>query len=69
MIYRELAAADPDRHQPDLASGTGQARCTSCPNWIAQGDALATEQEAVTMYRELTAASPDRYRPDLARVA
>ena len=65
-MYRELAAASPDRYRPDLASSL-----TNLGNRFSElgrpADALPVTEEAVTMYRELAAASPDRYRPDLAR--
>ena len=65
-IYRELAAAYPDRYRPDLA--------TSLTNLGIRfselgrpAEALPVTQEAVAIRRELAAANPDRYRPDLAR--
>ncbi len=64
-IYRELAAADPDRYRPDLA--------TSLTNLAGpyselgrRAEALPTAEEAVAIRRELAAADPDRYRTDLA---
>ena len=65
-IYRELAAARPDAHRPDLAvllttlaarlGGLGRAE-----------EALAAAEEATGIYRELARAHPDAYRPGLAR--
>ncbi|HEY1621737.1 MAG TPA: tetratricopeptide repeat protein [Streptosporangiaceae bacterium] len=64
-VYRELAAASPDRYRPALAGAL-----TNLGNRYSQvghpAKALPVTQEAVTVHRELAAASPDRYRPRLA---
>ena len=64
-LYRELAAASPDRYRPGLAESLNNLGF-----WYSElgrlAEALAVEQEAVALYRELAAASPDRYRPGLA---
>jgi tetratricopeptide (TPR) repeat protein len=64
-LYRELAAADPDRYRPDLA--------LSLINLGARfsvlrqpEEALSAVQEAVRLYRDLAASDPDWYRPNLA---
>ena len=64
-IYRELAAAMPDRYRPDLASSLASLGAT-LPDLGRLGDALPATQEALGIYRELAAAMPDRYHPDLA---
>ena len=66
-MYRELAAANPDRYRPTLAavlSNLGVALSALGRS----AEALPPTKEVVTMYRELAAAYPDRYRPDLARL-
>jgi tetratricopeptide (TPR) repeat protein len=65
-MYRELAAASPDRYRPDLARSltTGGDLFSDLGR---QAEALPVTEEAVAIRRKLTAASPDRYRPDLAR--
>jgi tetratricopeptide (TPR) repeat protein len=64
-LYRQLAAADPDRYRPDLAASLNDlaARLLDLGR---PDDAAVWVKEAVTLYRELAAADPDRYRPDLA---
>jgi tetratricopeptide (TPR) repeat protein len=65
-IWRELAAANPDRYRPDLAASlTNLGACL----WDLgrPAEALPVTEEAVAIRRELAAANPDRYRPDLAR--
>ncbi len=64
-MWRELAAASPDRYRTDLA--------TSLSNLVVRfselrrlAEALPVTEQAVAMWRELAAASPDRYRTDLA---
>ena len=64
-IYRELAAADPDRHCSSLARSLHNL-AIDFAELCRLDDALAVSQEAVSIYRELAAADPDRYRPDLA---
>ena len=67
-IWRELAAAYPDRYRPDLAASLSNLGV----RFSALGrpaEALPAEQEAVAIRRELAAAYPDRYRPDLAALA
>ena len=67
-MYRELAAASPDRYRPDLAGSLANLGV----RFSALGrpaDALPVTEEAVAMCRELAAASPDRYRPDLRPIA
>jgi tetratricopeptide (TPR) repeat protein len=64
-IYRDLAAADPDRYRPHLAnaltnlgarfSGIGRA-----------AEAVGPTEIAIAIYRNLATANPGRYRPDLA---
>ena len=64
-LYRELAAATPDRYRPDLADSLSNLGI-----WFSAlgrpADALPVTEEAVAIRRELAAATPDRYRPDLA---
>jgi tetratricopeptide (TPR) repeat protein len=65
-IYRELAAANPDRYRPDLAQSLDNLGVT----FSALGrpaEALPVTEEAAAIYRELAAAYPDRYRPYLAQ--
>ena len=64
-IYRELAAASPDRYRPDLARSLSNLGVTFS-ELGRLADALPVTEEAVAIRRELAAASPDRYRPDLA---
>jgi len=64
-MYRELAAASPDRYRPDLARSLNNLGIRFSALGRPAG-ALPVTEEAVAMYRELAAASPDRYRPDLA---
>ena len=63
-MYRELAAANPDRYRPGLANSLSNLGV-----WFAElgrpADALPVTEEAVAIRREL-AANQDRYRPDLA---
>jgi tetratricopeptide (TPR) repeat protein len=64
-IYRELAAANPDRYQANL----GDALSNLGVRFFALGQpdkALKATQEAADIYRELAAANPDRYRAGLA---
>ena len=65
-MYRELAAASPDRYRPDLAQSLTNLGVTFSALG-RPGDALPVTEEAVAIRRELAAASPDRYRPDLAQ--
>jgi tetratricopeptide (TPR) repeat protein len=62
-LYRELAAADPDRHTPDLARALTQLGI----GLRASDEGLAVAWEAVQLARQLAAADPDRHAPDLAR--
>ena len=64
-MYRELAAASPDRYRPDLARSLTNLG-VQFSELGRPADALPVTEEAVAMYRELAAASLDRYRPDLA---
>jgi len=64
-IFRELAAAEPDRYRPDLARALGNLGRRLSELGRAQ-DALDPAEEATRIFRELAAAEPDRYRPDLA---
>lgn len=65
-VYRELAAANPQRYRPDLA-----ATLNNLGKRFSQlgrpAQALPALEETVAIHRELAAASPDRYRPDLAQ--
>ena len=64
-MYRELAAASPDRYRPRPRPIADQPR----RHVLRAGppaEALPVTEEAVAIRRELAAASPDRYRPDLA---
>jgi hypothetical protein len=63
--FRELAAANPDRHRPDLADSLDNLGIRYS-ELGRPADALPPTQEAVTIRRELAAANPDRHRPDLA---
>ena len=65
-IYRELAAAYPDRYRPDLARSLSNLGIPFS-ELGRPAEALPVTQEAVAIRRELAAAYPDRYRPDLAR--
>ena len=65
-MYRELAAASPDRYRPDLAPSLTNLGVTFS-ELGRPADALPVTEEAVAIHRELAAASPDRYRPDLAQ--
>ena len=64
-IYRELAAALPDRYRPGLASVLA-----SLGGRLAElghlAEAVPPVEEAVAIYRELAAELPDRYRSGLA---
>jgi tetratricopeptide (TPR) repeat protein len=64
-LYRELAAADPDRYRPGLAAALDNLGirlfALNRPD-----EAVPVAEEAVALYRELAAADPDRYRPGLA---
>ncbi len=64
-MYRELAAADPDRYFPELA-----ATLTNLGSWLSElecpDQALGPTGEATALYRELAEADPDSYRPKLA---
>ena len=67
-MYRELAAANPDRYRPDLATSLdnlgGRLLRAGRP-----ADALPATEEAVAIHRELAAARPGplppRPRPSL----
>jgi hypothetical protein len=64
-IYRDLAAADPGRHRPDLAAalanfGVRLHRLGHLP------DAVAAAEEAITIRREFAQADPGRHLTDLA---
>src|SRR5580658_7260228 len=65
-IRRRLAAADPARFEPDLATSLGNlSNCLS-----AAGDetaALGAIEAAVAIFRRLAAANPARLEPDLAK--
>jgi tetratricopeptide (TPR) repeat protein len=66
VMYRELAAASPDRYRPALADSLSNVGV----RFSALGrsaEALRVTEEAVVMYRELAAAYPDRYGSELAR--
>ncbi len=63
--YRELAAASPDRHRPDLARSLSDLGVL-LSELGRPAQALLVAEEAVAVYRELAAASPDWYRPGLA---
>ena len=65
-MYRELAAASPDRYRPDLATALTNLG-VDFSALGRSGDALLVTEEAVAIRRELAAASPDRHRPDLAQ--
>ena len=61
-IFRELAAAEPDRYRPDLAGAL-----TNLGIMLGRAkDAHAAAKEATHIYRQLVATEPDRYRPHLA---
>ena len=64
-LYRELAAALPDRYNPDLARSLTDLGIRFS-ELGRRADALPVTEEAVALYREL-AALPRRYNPDLAR--
>ena len=64
--YRKLAAADPLRYRPDLASSL--ITLGSVFSELGRStDAIPVTREAVTIYVDLTAAEPDRYRSELAK--
>ena len=64
-VYRELAAANPERYRTDLA-----ATLNNLGKRFSQlgrpAEALPAVEEAAAIRRELAAADPDLYRPDLA---
>ena len=64
-VYRELAAADPERYRTDLA-----AILNSLGKRFSQlgrpVEALTAVEEAAAIRRDLAAADPDLYRPELA---
>jgi len=64
-VYRELAAANPDRYRPELALSLANlgVRFSELGRPV---EALPVTEEAVGVYRELAAADPDRFRPELA---
>jgi tetratricopeptide (TPR) repeat protein len=64
-IFRELAAATPDRFRPDLAESLVRLG-VRFSELGRPADALRVTEEAVEIFRELAAATPDRFRPDLA---
>jgi hypothetical protein len=65
-MRRELAAADPDRYRPDLATSLNSLGNTLSSLWLS-AQALTVAQKTATIRRELGAADPDWYRPDVAR--
>jgi tetratricopeptide (TPR) repeat protein len=65
-VYRELAAASPDRYRPDLAAALNNLS-VRFSELGRPAEALPAIEETVTIHRELVAASPGRYRPDLAQ--
>ena len=64
-MYRELAAALPDRYRLGLARSLLNLGIT-LTDLGHPANALPVQQEAVTILRDLAAALPDRYRPELA---
>jgi tetratricopeptide (TPR) repeat protein len=64
-VYRELAAARPDAHLPELAMSLNNLG-NRLSDLGRREDALAATEEALTVYRELAAARPDAFKPDLA---
>jgi tetratricopeptide (TPR) repeat protein len=65
-LRRELAAADPDRYRPDLATSLNNLG-VAFGELGRPAEALPVTEEAVDLCRELAAVNPDRYRPDLAQ--
>jgi tetratricopeptide (TPR) repeat protein len=64
-IYRDLAAASPDRHRADLADALNSLGVWS--SHLGQdAEALPVSQEAVAIYRDLVAAGQERYGGALA---
>ena len=64
-VQRRLAAADPARFEPDLATSLNNLS----GDLSATGDvagALAASTEAVEVFRRLATAEPARFEPDLA---
>ena len=64
-MYRELAAADPDRYRADLIRSLDNLGL-DLMHLGRPAEALPVAQEAADISRELAAADPDRYRADLA---
>ena len=65
-IYRDLAAASPDRYRPDLAAMLANLSVTLM-DLGRPADAVTAAREAAAIQRELAAAIPGRYRLDLAQ--
>src|SRR6266487_3969376 len=64
-IYRDMAAADPDRYRPKLANALTNRGVRF--SQVGRPDAtVGPTEEAIAIYRDLAAANPGRYRPDLA---
>ncbi len=64
-IYRRLATAHPDAHQPDLAASLNNLS-GSLTTARRLEEAMVMAREAVEIYRGLATAHPDAYEPDLA---
>jgi tetratricopeptide (TPR) repeat protein len=64
-VYRELAAANPQRYRTDLAATLNHLG-VRFSQLGRPAEALPAVEEAAAIRRELAAADPDRYRPDLA---
>jgi hypothetical protein len=65
-LCRELAAADPRRHAPDLAHALTELGI-SLRGSGPSDDGLTPGWEAVQIFRGLALGDPDRHIPDLAR--
>ena len=65
-VYRELAAASPDRYFGELAQSLSNLGILFA-ELGRPAEALPVTEEAVMIRRELAAASPDRYRGELAQ--
>ena len=64
-IYRELAAASPDRYRPKFGNSLANLGVL-LSELVRPARASEVTQEAVTIFRELAEANPEDYRPNLA---
>jgi tetratricopeptide (TPR) repeat protein len=64
-LYRDLASANPEVFQPDLAMSLSNLAYV-LDDLGRREEALSAAQEAVSLYRDLAAARPEAFRPNLA---